>query len=543
MPDTTNQGTYRPGEDDAGDRRRQQTVTALADAFRRLYGNPSAAGKPADSGGAVPADDAGSPEILPEMTEEPPPVPEEVLPEEPLQELPEEVPDADAAPMQPAADPAAAVPAVRKKSEKAVRARRKREALPAETVLRPDPVTTGMDLRRDEMLVYDSELDELDYYDEEDLPEVRDYLPIRFARQGRLGISGGILYALAVICVSIVMACLLWMFTADVLALGKDPQEAVVYIDEYVPEGDDPVYTVVRDEEREILVDIDQVAAQLKQAGIIEYKWLFKLFSSISHAETKIEPGTYAVSTALDYRAIVTSLRFGSENQQITRVTFPEGYSMEQIFALLEENRICRVSDLTETAANYEFSYDFLEGLETGDANRLQGYLFPDTYEFYQFEDASVTLDRFLRNFNKRFTEEMRQQAADMGYTVHEILTIASLIEKESGNADESPVIASVIYNRLREGWKLGLDSTINYILGTSTFDLSYDDLAIDDPYNTYLYEGLPPGPICNPGLASIEAALHPESTDYWYWYAVDGETHFFKNADDFNAFAEAHPY
>lgn len=412
-----------------------------------------------------------------------------------------------------------------------------------EYLLRPDPVTIGRDLRTDEMLVYDSELDEVDYTDEEDLPELRDYMPIRFGRHGRIGIAGGLLYALCVIAVSIILACVLWMFAADVLALGKDPQTAVVFIEEYVPEGDDPVYTIVNDEEREILVDIDQVANELKAAGIINYKWLFKLFSQISHAETKIDPGTYSVSTALDYRAIVTTLQFGSGSQQITRVTFPEGFDLEQIFTLLEENHICHKKDLYEAAANYDFGYDFLEELELGDPNRLEGYLFPDTYEFYQGEDATVALSRFLRNFNNKFDEDMRARADKLGYSIHEILTIASLIEKESAGEEESPTIASVIYNRLDDGWALGLDSTINYILGTSTLDLTYEDLAIDDPYNTYLYEGLPPGPICNPGMASIEAALYPESTNYWYWYAAEGETHFFTNVEDRDAFAEAHPY
>ena len=102
--------------------------------------------------------------------------------------------------------------------------------------------------------------------------------------------------------------------------------------------------------------------------------------------------------------------------------------------------------------------------------------------------------------------------------------------------------MASIIYNRLNAGWKLQLDSTVNYIKGTSTLDLTYEDLEIDSPYNTYLYEGLPPGPICNPGLASIEAAVQPADTDYWYWYSVDGVTSFFTNADEFNAFSEANP-
>lgn len=406
----------------------------------------------------------------------------------------------------------------------------------------PESVTIGRPLRGDQMLVYDSELDEIDYTDDEDMPEIRDYMPIRFRRYGRVGIGGGLLYALFVISVSIVLACFAWLCASDVLALNKEPLSAIVTIDEYVPEGDDPVTELVNDEEVEIKVDIDQVADALKNAGIIEYKWLFKLFSQFSHASTKIDPGTFDVSTELDYRALVTALQFGSDNQEITRITFPEGYSLEQIFTLLEENHIARKSELYEASANYEFDYDFLADLPYGDENRLEGYLFPDTYDFYQGEGASVAINRFLRNTDNKLTDTVRSEAADRGLSIHELLTLASLIEKEAGSDEERGKMASVIYNRLDAGMNLQLDSTLNYIKGTSTFDLTIADTEIDDPYNTYRYEGLPPGPICSPGFASISAAINPEDTDYWYWYSVDGVSTFFTNYDDFLAFQNANP-
>ncbi|MCD8115747.1 MAG: endolytic transglycosylase MltG [Oscillospiraceae bacterium] len=434
----------------------------------------------------------------------------------------------------------------RKKKEKPAKAQ-PQEQEPLERVT----PAIGRELRADQMLVYDSELDDIDYTDEEDLPEARDYMPIRFRRYGRVGVAGGILYALFVISVSIVLACAAWMMAADVLALNKEEVSAVVTIDAYEPTDEDTLNeegNAVNEDGDEIQVDIDQVATVLKNAGIIEYKWLFKLYSQFSSAEAKIDPGTYDVSTDLDYRALVTTMQFGSGSQEETRVTFPEGYTLSQIFALLEENNICKVEDLEEAAANYDFDYDFLDDLELGDASRLEGYLFPDTYDFYQGESATVAINRFLRNTSNKLTEEMEEQAASMGYTMHEIIIIASLIEKEAGSDEERATIVSVIYNRLNAGWTLGLDSTINYILGSSTLELTSDDLQIDSPYNTYLYSGLPAGPICNPGLASIEAALNPESTNYWYWYSYEtdsGEwvTEFFTNSDDFNAFAEEHPY
>jgi len=368
---------------------------------------------------------------------------------------------------------------------------------------------------------------------------MRDYMPIRFRRYSSLGIGSGILYALFVISISVVLACMGWLFASDVLALNKEPKTAIVTIDEYVPEGDDPI---VNDEDDTIQVDIDQVADELKRTGMIEYKWLFKLFSQFSHANTKIDPGTYDVSTELDYRALVTALQFGSGNQEITRVTFPEGYSMEQIFTLLEENHICHKNELYEAAANYEFDYDFLDGLELGDPKRLEGFLFPDTYDFYQGEEASVAINRFLHNLDNKLTDDIRSAASNRGLSVKELLTIASFIEKEAGSDEERGTMASVIYNRLNAGMALGLDSTINYIKGTSTFALTTEDTEIDDPYNTYMYTGLTPGPICNPGLASIQAAAQPESTNYWYWYSVDGVTSFFTSYDEQQAFASAHP-
>lgn len=404
--------------------------------------------------------------------------------------------------------------------------------------------------KRDEMLVYDSELDDLDYVDADDMPEARDYLPIRFRRYGRSGLGGGLMYALFVISLSIILACFGWLCAADVLALSKDEVHAAIAVESYVPSDTDTLNEdgePVNDEGNVITCNINQVADALKENDIINFKFLFKLFAKLSHANTKIDPGTYDVSTTLDYRALITEMQTGSGSQEVTKITFPEGYRMEQIFELLEDNDICDYDDLMEAAAEHDFSYSWLEEdwylNAKGDPTRLEGYLFPDTYEFYQGENAINVINRFLLRFHGLLTQDMYQQAENCGITLHEAVIIASLIEKEAGAEDDRSNFSSVIYNRLHSGWKLQLDSTVNYIKNTSTFNLSYADISIDNPYNTYVYEGLPKGPICSPGLASINAALNPNSTDYWYWYAYEGVTHFFTNSDDFNSFAEAHPY
>lgn len=427
------------------------------------------------------------------------------------------------------------------------REKKRLRAMP-EQVRREDPVV-GRRLGGGQMLVYDSELDEVDYTDPDDLPEARDYLPIRFRRYGRLGIGGGVLYALCVISVSIVLACFAWMCAVDVLALNKEAATAVVEILPYEPTGDMPVTVEKKNddgttEEVEIKVDIDQVADALKNGGIIEYKWLFKIFAAISNANIKIDPGTYSLSTSLDYRALVTKMQFGSDSQETTTVTFPEGFAMDQIFTLLEQSYVCRKDDLYEAAANYDFDYVFLEDIPLGDASRLEGFLFPDTYEFYQGESAETAISRFLDNAKNKLSDEIVNGIANQGLTLRQGVIMASLIEKEAGSAEgERANMASVIYNRLNAGWPLQLDSTINYIKGTSTFELTTDDTQIDSPYNTYLYTGLPVGAICNPGLASLQAVASPSYTDYWFWYSVDGVSTFFTNQADFDAFRTAHPY
>ena len=415
------------------------------------------------------------------------------------------------------------------------------------------PAAVGLSLRQSlprqpkggELLVYDSELDEIDYIDDEDLPEIRDYMPIRFSRHSRSGIGGGLMYALFIISISIILACAGWLFASDVLALNKPDTTSIVTIHPYVPTAEDTLNEdgdAVDEDGRVITVNIDQVASALKSGGVIEYKWLFKLFSELASADVKIDPGTYDVSAKLDYRALVTEMQTGSDSQEITRITFPEGYTMEQIFTLLEDNGICDKDELYDVAANYDFSYDWLDGLELGDPNRLEGYLFPDTYDFYQGESAVNAIDRFLNRFHYILTLDMYKQAENLGITMHEAVIIASLIEEEAGPEDNRSYFASVIFNRLHDGWKLQLDSTLNYIKGTSTFDLTYDDMEIDSPYNTYMYEGLPPGPISNPGKASLEAALNPASTNYWFWYAYEGKTTFFSSSGAFNEFVAAHP-
>jgi UPF0755 protein len=344
----------------------------------------------------------------------------------------------------------------------------------------------------------------------------------------RLFHLSGLSYFLFVIIISGILAVSGWIFANDVFALNKEPHTAIVNIPEDFTIGD--------------------VASELKEAGIIEYKWLFKLFSTIANAKEKIDPGSYELNTDLDYRAIISKMHFGASAgpDDIVEVTLPEGQTMYEIFETLEKYGVCKASALLEVAANYDFEYDFLDPSTLGNESRLEGYLFPDTYELYLDDEPEDVIIRFLNNFRAKVTEEMYERAQELGYTMDQIIIIASLIEKETSGDDESPYISSVIYNRLNSSAYpyLQIDATIQYVLPERKDKLSDEDIAIDSPYNTYKYEGLPPTPIANPGLASIEAALYPADTDY-YFYALhkDGYHEFFTNSDDFDEFVNGEYY
>jgi len=369
----------------------------------------------------------------------------------------------------------------------------------------------------------------LDWLDEEEAEmEMRDYHPVRLRRTGRTGLLGGLMYAVFVISVSIILTCIGWMAASDVLALNKPEHVAIITVSKPV--------------------NIDDVTNQLKDSGIIEYKALFKLFAQFSDAEEKIDPGTYELSAIFDYRALVKKMQTGSAAQQITKITFPEGFTTRQIFERLEENNICSMDNLELAAATYNYSYTFLQDVPKGDPNRLEGYMFPDTYEFYEGEQASSVINKFLYNFYTLMTKEMLEKIEESGRTLAEIVNIASMIEREAGNDEERPIIASVIYNRLNIGDPLGIDATLRYILPPSTensLEMTNAELATDSPYNTRLYGGLPPTPISCPGMASIKAAMNPGTTNYFF-YALDTELkahRFFTNLDEFNAFRQTQDY
>lgn len=339
-----------------------------------------------------------------------------------------------------------------------------------------------------------------------------------------------LLWLIFVLVASALLAAVGWLLANDMCSFNKDPVETVIEI--------------TRED------DLDSIADKLYDDGLIEYKWFFKLFGKVRKAEDRIGIGTYEVNSDMDYDALIN--RMSNKNASLTantvKVSIPEGYNVRQVIALLAKYGVNTEENLTEAAMNADFDYAFIDNNKKGDLTRLEGYLFPDTYEFFVDEDSAHALSRLLANFDTKLDDELVAKVDASPYSLSEILTIASLIEKETDGTDREK-IASVIYNRLNNVGetyhKLQIDASLIYGLGDKfTGTLTASDLEYNSPYNLSLYEGLPPTPIANPGLASIKAALDPAETGY-YFYALgtDGVHHFFKTYAEHTSFVNSAQY
>lgn len=306
-------------------------------------------------------------------------------------------------------------------------------------------------------------------------------------------------------------------------------------------EAKDPSDTELRTVEIVAGSSTTDIGDTLEAAGIIEDSGRFRLFSKIKGYDGKYMAGTYPLSPAMTPSEIAAILMSGITPG--VDFTIQEGLNTKEIAEKLDQQGICSAEDFLNEAENGTFDYAFLDGDVTG-IYRLEGFLFPDTYSLPVDADAHTIISIFLDNFDAKFTPEMRQQAKDRGMTISEVVTVASLVEKEAKKDEERPIVASVIYNRMEQGMKLELCSTIQFLLGEAKEELTYDDLAIESPYNTYTEVGLPPGPIGNPGLSSLQAAVEPADTEYLYFVVsekLDGSHNFSKDYAKFEQDKEAY--
>ena len=252
--------------------------------------------------------------------------------------------------------------------------------------------------------------------------------------------------------------------------------------------------------------------------GLVKNPFMFRLTARLEGYDGRLKAGDYTLSQSMSTQEILDILSVGGL-AATNRFTVPEGFTIARTAEKLENDGFVDRYRFLEVAEHGEFSFDFIRELPEG-PNRLEGFLFPETYDVFVNATEEDVINRMLTQFDKVFTEEYYARAAELGFSFHQIITIASLIEAETRVASERPTVSSVIHNRLSVGMPLQLDATVQYALGEKKDRLLFSDIESvrDHPYNTYRIQGLPPGPICSPGAASIHAALFPEDTQYLFY-------------------------
>ncbi len=265
-----------------------------------------------------------------------------------------------------------------------------------------------------------------------------------------------------------------------------------------------------------------QIGKLLESAGLINKSYAFVAAAKKLELDDKLQAGHYKLKKSMTTPEIVQKIAAGDVFRDVVKVTIPEGFEYQQIVDRLAETGLIDRVKFDELAENHAFDYRFLQG-ERDYLHRLEGFLYPATYQFPADADELSILTTMLDTFDKNFDAAAYQRAAELGYSAAEIVALASVIERECVVSDELAKISSVFHNRLNDGHKLEACSTVQYITGERKEKMLNEDISIDTPYNSYLYAGLPPSPICSPSMAAIEAALYPADSKL-YFFVVTGD-------------------
>ena len=277
----------------------------------------------------------------------------------------------------------------------------------------------------------------------------------------------------------------------------------------------------------------EEIAIRLKEQGIIKNNYFFGIYTIITGSDSKLQAGKYSLSPAMTIPEIVR--KFVSGDVIKKKITILEGWDIKDIEKYFVDEEVSSAEDFNE-ALNKDYSdYDFLA--EKPENIGIEGYLFPDTYNISLGEKAEDVVRLILSNFNKKLNAGLREQIISQNKTVFEVITMASIIEKEVKSTDDKKIVAGILWKRLEASMPLQVDSTVNYITGKNHSGVAIKDTKIDSPYNTYKYKGLPLGPISNPGMDSIIATIYPTESKYWYYLSgSNGKTIFSKTFAEHSA-------
>ncbi len=271
-----------------------------------------------------------------------------------------------------------------------------------------------------------------------------------------------------------------------------------------------------------------EIGADLIKEGLINNKLTFDMHVFFKKLDYKFQPGEYKLYTGMGMGEVLKILTTGIYPE--AKITIIEGWNIKDITKYLVKKNLVDSKDFLNEIQNVDVEwlvkYDFLK--DKPERASLEGYLFPDTYKIFIGTNSEAIVNKMLSNFEKRINKEMLDEIKSQGKTLYEILTMASIIEKEVPKDEDRKIVADIFYKRLKIGKALESCATINYILGDSKKKLSFEDTRVESSYNTYIHPGLPPGPICNPSLSAIRAAIYPQKNDYWYFLSADDGTTIF---------------
>lgn len=279
---------------------------------------------------------------------------------------------------------------------------------------------------------------------------------------------------------------------------------------------------------------VKEIAKNLEQEGFIKKNFFFWLYVLLKKHDRNLKAGKYFLSPSMSVSEIAVRIMSGEADAE--KITIVEGWNLKNIAEQLERMELLSPKEIFDITEKKDFSqeFDFLKDKPKNQS--LEGYLFPDTYFVSRGESVEIIIRKILANFGEKLSQPLREEISRQQKTIFEIITMASLIEKEVRTKEEKKLVSGILWKRLEEGYRLEVDATINYITGKNNTSASFVDLAIDSPYNTYKYYGLPAGPIANPGLESILAAIYPKESNYWFYLSTpEGETLFSRTLAEHN--------
>jgi len=275
-----------------------------------------------------------------------------------------------------------------------------------------------------------------------------------------------------------------------------------------------------------------EIAINLEKKRLVKVATLFRIYTIFIGVSDKLQAGEYLISPSMTIPEITE--KFVSGDVIEDQITIIEGWDLKDIAEYLGGKGFTKNEFLELTQRDFSGKYDFLK--DKPKSLNLEGYIFPDSYKIRKEEIIEDIINKTLQNFDKKITPDLRQEIEKENKTIFKIITMASLLEKEVKTLEDKKIVSGILWKRLENNMLLQVDATISFITGKKPTNILIEETKIDSPYNTYKYRGLPLGPICNPGLESIIAAIYPENSDYWYYLSTpEGKTIFSRTLEEHN--------